>query len=84
VLDGFGDMLSHTGIIQFEFGINSLVLARRPLRDFWCRLEGLGFRIGKLMPRCIDFAPYRPRYEARWANIVAVRNAPTLHGPATG
>jgi FkbM family methyltransferase len=74
VLDGFGDMLraGGVGMLQFEYGMASLLFARRPLRDFWQRLEALGFRLGKLMPGGVDFGPYDSRREAQWANIVAV------------
>jgi FkbM family methyltransferase len=77
VLDGMGRMLDggRIGAIQFEFGFASLVLARRPLRDFWVRLESLGYRIGKLMPTVVDFRPYKLDYERRWANIVAVHQS---------
>lgn len=74
VLNGLGSMLGagQIGMVQFEFGMASLVLAHRALRDFLQMLEAINFRVGKLMPRGVEFGQYEPRREMQWANIVAV------------
>lgn len=59
VLDGFNDALGRRAIdvIQFEYGKCTLV-ARRYLRDFYERLDAMGYAIGKLFPDEVRFKSY--------------------------
>ena len=77
VLQGFRGMLEagRIGIIQFETGAATTLLARRPLKDFWEMLAGYRFDVGKLMPASVKFGPYSPRLELKWANFVAVHES---------
>ncbi len=56
VLGGFSSALKGGAIdvIQFEYGKCTL-LARRYLRDFYERLDGLGYTLGKLFPDGVRF-----------------------------
>jgi FkbM family methyltransferase len=59
VLRGFRRALDRGAIaaIQFEYGrINAA--NRTLLRDFYDLLEPLGYRLGKLFPRSVDFRPH--------------------------
>lgn len=74
VLQGFGSYLTNgsIGLIQFECGIQA-VATKWLLADFHKLLERCGYRVGRLMPRRVDFQPYSPWHEDfRGPNYVAV------------
>jgi FkbM family methyltransferase len=49
VLSGFGDVINHIDIIQFEFG-GCNVDTRSYFRDFWYFFSGNGFKIFRITP----------------------------------
>lgn len=59
VLEGCRDLLRHkrVDVVQFEYGYANIP-ARRLLADFYERLVGLGYAVGKLYPDGVDFKPY--------------------------
>ena len=59
VLDGFGDLLgAAVPVVQFEYnGWN--MRSRRLLADFYELLGPKGYRIGKIRPNGVVFAPFR-------------------------
>jgi FkbM family methyltransferase len=75
VLAGFGEILSSArlGIVQFEFG--GFALQQRVLMKDFCELLGPAYRVGRLMPRGVEFRHYDFRWET-WAlsNFVACRH----------
>jgi FkbM family methyltransferase len=77
VLLGLETMLreGRVAVIQFEFGAATLLLERRTIADFWRMLTGYGFAVGKLMPAAVDFTPYSPRLESKWANLIAIHES---------
>jgi FkbM family methyltransferase len=74
VLSSFQEMLASgsIAIVQFEFG--GFALQQRVLMKDFCSLFGPNYRIGRLMPRGVDFRDYDFRWET-WAlsNFVACR-----------
>lgn len=76
VLGGFEHMLSNGAIdvIQFEYGVWAL-RTKYLLYDFYATLEAMGYTVGKLYPRGVNFAAYNTRQEDfRGLNFAAVRN----------
>lgn len=75
VLEGFANMIERgmIGLIQFEYGMAAAMLSRRLVTDFWNLLNNAGYKVGKLMPRSVDFSPYHSALEFKWANFIAVQ-----------
>lgn len=72
ILSGFGEMLGHIDVIQFEYGLASIA-SRFLLADLY-ELLSPRYEIGKLYPRGVDFRPYRMRDEDFLGpNFIAVR-----------
>ena len=59
VLEGFRTLLrqKRIDVVQFEYGYANIA-ARRLLADFYDRLGGLGYALGKLYPDGVDFKAY--------------------------
>jgi FkbM family methyltransferase len=76
VLKGAEKMLRSGAIkvIQFEYGFAS-VDSGHLLKDFYAYLEPLGYRLGKIYPRSVDFTSYsRGMENFIGPNFLAVRN----------
>lgn len=78
VLKGFREMLvrSPVPLIQFEFGFVHIP-ARNILEDFYDLLRPLGYALGRLHPRCVEFKDYDPREDEnfRMGNYIAVHRS---------
>ena len=59
VLRGFSRMLGAGKVtaVQFEYGLAN-INTRFLLKDFHELLEGMGFVVGKVFPKYVDFRPY--------------------------
>lgn len=81
VIEGFHRMLTEgrIDVIQFEYGVWALE-TKFLLHDFYTQLTSLGFAVGKLFPRGVEFSDYTTRWEDfRGLNFVAVdRRRPDL------
>jgi FkbM family methyltransferase len=78
VLKGFAETLAakQVSLIQFEHG-SVHIAARSLLRDFYQLLAPLGFTIGRLHPKCVDFKDYNHREDEqfRMGNYIAVHRS---------
>jgi FkbM family methyltransferase len=78
VLNGLVGMLKvgKVSLIQFEHG-SVHISSRTLLRDFYQLLGPLGFAIGRLHPRCVDFKDYDHREDEqfRMGNYIAVHRS---------
>lgn len=72
-LRGFSRMLREDRVKLIQFEHNEMAIAPRVLvRDYY-ELLGDSYRIGKIMPRWVDFSPYKPSEERYlFANYLAV------------
>lgn len=75
-LRGFSRMLREDRVKLIQFEHNEMSIAPRVLvRDFY-ELLGPNYRVGKVMPRWIDFSPYRLSEERYlFANYLAVHRS---------
>lgn len=74
VFEGFGDSLKSVAAVQFEFGIFHIASGMR-LLDFYDFFRDVGFQVGKLWPRGVEFGPYHFALEKHLGcNFVAVRD----------
>jgi len=86
VLRGFGNRLrpEFIGCIQFEYNEAS-VGARVLLKDFFDLLEPVGFVLGKIYPRAVEFGPYSFHLEDhRASNYCAVAKGSVLEARLSG
>ena len=66
-------MLRVAHIVQFEYGqVN--IITKHLLRDHYAFFEGLGFVVGKIYPKWVEFRDYELRHEDFLGlNYLAVR-----------
>ncbi len=59
VIAGFADAFARgaIGAVQFEYGRVSII-TKYLLRDFYTHMTEHGFRVGRIAPESVDFAPY--------------------------
>jgi FkbM family methyltransferase len=73
VIKGFEESIGLVRALQFEYSAFNIA-SHDFLRDFCSYLNGHGFAVGKIFPRCVDFFEYhfgRENFQA--SNYVAVR-----------
>jgi FkbM family methyltransferase len=73
VIKGFEKEISLVRVIQFEYGIFN-ISSHDLLADFCRYLEGYGFVVGKIYPRCVQFFDYHFSMENfHGSNYLAVK-----------
>lgn len=74
VIKGFGESIKKVKVLQFEYGVFNIA-SKDLLCDFYSYLSQMGFKVGKVFPKHIDFAPYHFDMENfHGGNFLAVRN----------